>query len=100
MVRSGPGPGLGESLDTQPECNVVPGGAPRQQRVHQIRRGRRTAGYTVQYDIDAASDARVALTVRVLEPDVVMFPAGNSSYPWRALILQGQPATRVEVHWE
>lgn len=61
---------------------------------------RPTPGYTVLYEVTANSAARVTLKAHVQEPEVVMFPAGYSSYPWRALVLPGSPSKRVEVHWE
>lgn len=81
-------------LDTQPprtlrenETGVLLVGGPRP-----------TPGYTVNYKVANRSADQVTLEAWVADPEVVMFPAGSNSHPYRIVVLEGR-ALNVQVDW-
>lgn len=59
---------------------------------------RPTPGYAVHYKVANRSADQVTLEAWVADPDVVMFPAGSDSHPYRFVVLEGR-ALAVRVNW-
>jgi hypothetical protein len=59
---------------------------------------RPTPGYTVGYSVIADSGDALVLEAWVESPEMTLFPAGSSSHPWRALVLESE-VSNVDVSW-